>query len=211
MSHNQRFKRQFAQKIHFHNYIDNLRFGRLHVVDTKYGHSKNMIKKHKVFQLGYDFDLPSTKYLKETVIPESDVIWLDYCCTPTQPFVLKDMKLCTSKWVFVTFSLRGCKWKSQIKYIRRGTPYKIAWTYKYNDTSPMIVVAYYKNTPPKKLVNPVGQMFKYKWKNKWYTRQCKKLLLPPSDDSCLYLDLGDSNEPMNRCKLVRGSTRQISN
>lgn len=40
-----------------------------------------------------------------------------YCCTPTQYFVIQDLRLCTAKWVFATFSLRGCKWKSQIKYV----------------------------------------------------------------------------------------------
>ena len=73
-----------------------------------------------------------------------------------------------------TFSLRGCKWKSQIKYVCRGTPYKVGWTYLYNDTSPMIVVAYHKGNPPKRLHNPVG-----KWcmpQGDWY--ECKKLYHP---------------------------------
>ena len=195
-----RFQTPLAQKVYVHEYIDKLPFRDLHVIDTKYQHSKRLITKHKVHQMGYDFDLPSTKYLKHAHVRASDVIWLDYCCTPTQTFVIRDMKLCTSKWVFATFSLRGCKWKSQIKYIARGTPYKVAWTYLYNDTSPMIVVAYTKGTPPPQLHNPVGQWYKYKYKGVWYHRQCKKLLLPPKDDTGIYLDLGDSNEPISNCR-----------
>lgn len=64
------------------------------------------------------------------------------------------------------------------------------------DTSPMIIVAYAKGTPPPKLQNPVGQWYKYKYNGEWYHRQCKKLLLPPKDDTGIYLDLGDSNEPI---------------
>lgn len=100
--------------------------------------------------MGYDFNLPSTKYLKNAHIRVSDVVWLDYCCTPNQPFVIKDLRLCTSNWVFATFSLRGCKWKSQIKYI---------------------------------------------------ARRCRKLL-PPNDDTGIYLDLDDSNEPIKNCKGI---------
>lgn len=197
-----RFKTPLAQKVYFHAYLDNLHFGALHVIDTKFNHSKRLITKHIVYQIGYDFNLPSTVYLENTNVRATDIIWLDYCCTPSKPFVIKDMRLCTSKWVFCTFSLRGCKWKSQIKYIARGTPYKVAWTYLYNDTSPMIVVAYAKGTPPPKLQNPVGQWYKYKYKGKWYHRQCKKLLLPPKDDTGIYLDLGDSNEPIKRCTVT---------
>ena len=197
-----RFKTPLAQKVYLHQYIDRLPFRDLHVIDTKYGHSKRLITKHRVHQMGYDFGLSSTTYLKRARVRASDATWLDYCCTPTQHFVIQDMKLCTSNWVFATFSLRRCRWKSQIKYVIRGTPYKVAWTYMYNDTSPMIVVAYYKKSPPPVLHNPVGRWFKYKWRGKWYTRQCKKLLLPPKDDAGIYLDLGDSNEPMCRCKYT---------
>lgn len=197
-----RFKMPLAQKVFFHNYLDKLPFDDLHVIDTKYGHSRRLIAKHKVHQMGYDFGIKSTDYLRGANIPENDAIWLDYCCTPTQYFVIQDLRLCTAKWVFATFSLRGCKWKSQIKYVCRGTPYKVGWTYLYNDTSPMIVVAYHKGNPPKRLLNPVGKWYKFKWQGDWYTRQCKKLLLPPKDDSGVYLDLGDSNEPISRCKLA---------
>ena len=197
-----RFKKPLAQKIYVHKYLDKLKFNNLHVIDTKWGNSKRLIREHNVFQMGYDFDISSTTYLKNTRIPEQDVIWLDYCCTPTKHFVIQDLRLCTAKWVFATFSLRGCKWKSQIKYVCRGTPYKVGWTYLYNDTSPMIVVAYHKGTPPKQLINPVGKWVKFKWKGKYYTRQCKKLLLPPKDDTGIYLDLGDSNEPIKNCRYV---------
>ena len=71
----------------------------------------------------------------------------------------------------------------------------------------MIVVAYIniavKTTPPPQLHNPVGQWYKFKWKGVYYYRQCKKLLLPPKDDAGLYLDLGDSNEPIKNCTRVR--------
>jgi hypothetical protein len=136
----------------------------------------------------------------------NDVVFLDYCCTPAQPFVIEDMKLCKSKWVFATFSRRGCRWKAQVKHIVKNTRYKIAWSYLYNDTSPMLLIAYSKthSKPPPKLVNPVGKQYKYKWKRKWYYRNCKKLLLPPADDAGagLYLEFKDSNEPMSACTEV---------
>ena len=152
--------------------------------------------------MGYDFHTPSTKYLQKAKVRRNDVVWLDYCCTPSKPFVIKDIRLCKSKWVFATFSLRACKWKAQVKHVAKGTPYKVAWTYLYNDTSPMIVVAYARGTPPPRLVNPVGQWYKFKWRGRWYHRQCRKLLLPPEDDNVVYLDLGDSNEPITKCKII---------
>ena len=94
--------------------------------------------------------------------------------------------------------------ESQVKYICRKTPYKVAWTYEYNDTSNMIMVAYYKHKPPPKLVNPVGKHYKFKWKGKTYKRLCKKLLLGPSDEpNELYLEFSDSNEPWKRCTMCR--------
>ena len=193
-----RFKTPLAQKVYLHQYIDKLPFRDLHVIDTKHGHSKRLITRHKVHQMGYDFQLPSTEYLEHTRVRPNDVVWLDYCCTPTRHFVIKDMQLCTSKWVFATYS-RRCKWKSQIKYVARDTPYRVAWKYTYCDTAPMVIVAYHKETPPPTLVNPVGRRYKYKWRGMWYKRTCNKLLLPPDDDEGIYLDLGDSNEPMRSC------------
>lgn len=201
--HSVRFKVPLAQKVYIHDYLNKLEYGTLHAIDTKYMWTKKLITDHPVVQMGFDFGLKSTDYLSNATVDENDVIWLDYCCTPTQHFVIQDLKLCTSKWVFATFSLRGCKWKSQIQYIRRGTSYKVGWVYEYNDTSPMIVVAYFKDKPPPKLINPVGKKYKFLWKRKWYTRTCKKLLLPPEDDDQLYMMFRDSNEPIKNCDLVK--------
>ena len=52
--------------MYFHRYL----------IDTKY-HSKRLITKHKVHQMGYDFNLPSTTYLKNTKVRAADVVWLD--------------------------------------------------------------------------------------------------------------------------------------
>jgi hypothetical protein len=85
----------------------------------------------------------------------------------------------------------------------KGTKYKKAWVYKYNDTSPMIIVAYYRHNPPPKLENPVGNLYKYEYKKKWYIRECKKLLLGPSDEPDeLYYEFKDSNEPAALCVRV---------
>lgn len=78
-----RFKTPLAQKVYFHQYLDKLPFGALHVIDTKYHHSKRLITKHKVHQMGYDFNLPSTTYLKNTKVRAADVIWLDYYARTT--------------------------------------------------------------------------------------------------------------------------------
>lgn len=198
-----RFKTALAQKVYFHRYLDALPFDCLHVIDTKYGHSKRMIKSHEVFQMGYDFGIKSTDYLERSYQKYQDVVWLDYCCTASKPFVVKDLKLCKTKWVFCTFSIRACRWKAQVKHIVKGTKYKKAWVYKYNDTSPMIIVAYYRHNPPAKLENPVGNLYKYEYKKKWYIRECKKLLLGPSDEPDeLYYEFRDSNEPAALCVRV---------
>lgn len=198
-----RFKRPLAQKVFIHNYFNKLTYLAAHAIDTKYGHTKRMLKR-KTHQIGYDFNIKSTDYLKTARQRKNDIVWLDYCCTPSMPFVIEDLTLCKTKWVFTTFSTRGCKWKQQVKYIGKRSSYKVAWTYEYNDTSNMIMVAYYKTTPPPTLVNPVGRFFKYKWKGKTYKRQCKKLLLGPSDEpNELYLEFGDSNEPWRQCKMCR--------
>ena len=199
-----RFQIPLAQKIFIHRYIDALPFQRLHVIDTKHQHSKRLIKSHPVSQMGYDFNIKSTDYLKSGQHP-NDVVWLDYCCTASQPFVIKDLKLCQTKWVFCTFSIRGCRWKAQIKHVVKGTKYKKAWVYEYNDTSPMILVAYYDSgcVPPPVLVNPVGKTYKFRFNNKWFQRKCTKLLNGPEDEpNELYLNFKDSNEPMRRCRMV---------
>ena len=182
--------------------MDKLKFDRLHVIDTKFQHSKRLITKHPVSQMGFDFGIMSTDYLKAGQ-GYNDVVWLDYCCTASKPFVIKDLKLCQSKWVFCTFSVRACKWKSQIRHVIKGTSYKKAWVYEYHDTSPMILVAYYRDEPPPRLVNPVGQTYKYRYKNKWFHRTCTKLLNGPEDEpNELYLNFKDSNEPLRRCIKV---------
>ena len=197
-----RFKRVLAQKKFIHMYIDGLPFKRLHVIDTKHHHSKRLVKSHPVSQMGYDFNIKSTDYLKGGQA-FNDVVWLDYCCTASKPFVIKDLKLCQSKWVFCTFSTRACRWKAQIKHVVKGTPYKKAWAYAYNDTSPMILVAYYRNTPPPVLRNPVGKAYKFRYRNKWVHRTCLKLLHGPCDEpNELYLNFKDSNEPIRRCRMV---------
>ena len=197
-----RFSSVLAQKVYIHRYLDRLPFNELHAIDTKHGHTKRLIRQHHVSQIGYDFGITSTDYLTSGQDYE-DVVWLDYCCTASKPFVLKDLRLCQSKWVFCTFSVRACRWKSQIKFIVKGTPYKKAWHYEYNDTSPMILVAYYMDDPPPMLTNPVGASFKYKYKKQWYTRRCKKMLMGPSDEPDeLYYEFGDSNEPAAVCIKV---------
>jgi hypothetical protein len=198
-----RFQTVLAQKVYFHRYLDALEFKHLHVIDTKYGHSKRLIQSHSVTQMGYDFNIKSTNYLKRARQRYQDVVWLDYCCTASKPFVLQDLRLCKTKWVFCTFSVRACRWKAQIRHIVKGTLYKPAWVYEYNDTSPMIIVAYYRRKPPPLHLNPVGKKYKYKYKNKWYVRECKKLLLGPSDEPDeLYYQFKDSNEPAALCVEV---------
>ena len=83
-----RFQTPLAQKVYFHDYLDKLPFKDLHVIDTKYNHSKRMIRNHTVHQMGYDFDIKSTDYLKHAKVRVNDVVWLDYCCTASKPFVV---------------------------------------------------------------------------------------------------------------------------
>lgn len=198
-----RFSQAFAQKVWLHRYMNGLSFGALHVIDTKHGHSKRLITKHRVHQMGYDFGLPSTTYLEKAYQRANDVVWLDYCCTPYRSFVQRDLRLCKTKWVFCTFSVR-CKWRSRIKAVCRGTAYKMKWVYYYTDTCPMIVVCYSRSSKsPKALKNPVGKRYAFSYKGVVYERTCKKLLLGPSDDPDeLYLEFKDSNEPMYNCKRI---------
>ena len=195
-----RFLLVLPHKLYIHYYINNLVFKKLHVIDTRHNHSKRLMTKHKVVQMGYDFNLPSTKYLEQAKQEFNDVVWLDYCCTPSKNFVKQDVNLCRTKWVFCTFSIRGTKWKSTLRQLVRNTVYRLGWVYKYRDTSAMIFVALYVRTPPAKLVNPVGRKFKFKYNSKWYKRTCLSLLAGPSDESDHpYLQFRDSNEPVGAC------------
>lgn len=195
-----RFSLVLPHKLYIHHYINNLAFKTLHVIDTRHGHSKRLVTKHRVVQMGYEFGLPSTKYLERAKQQFDDVVWLDYCCTPSKNFVKQDVKLCRAKWVFCSFSVRGIKWKSTLRQLVKNTVYRLAWVYKYKDTSAMIFVALYVHKPPAKLVNPVGRKFKFKYNSKWYKRACLGLLAGPSDDTDHpYFKFRDSNEPAGAC------------
>ena len=199
-----RFACVHPYKLYLHYYIDCLDFGTLHVIDTNHGHSKRLVTDHRVRQMGYDFNLPSTAYLADARQDPEDVVWLDYCCTPNNMTVRHDLKLCRTKWVFCTFSTRGTKWKSTIKHLPKHTLYRYAWHLTYCDTSPMVFVAYSVRNPPPLLIDPVGYSFKFKYKSKWYTRVCQKVLCgPPDDIDQVYLKFHDSNEPFVNCRLVK--------
>lgn len=197
-----RFECALGQKRYIHDKINKMPFNDMFVIDTKFGHSKQMFRKrHRVHQFGYDFGQPSTQYLQKHRQPYNATVWLDYCCTPFKDFVQLDIQLCDAKWVFMTFSLRGCRcWKSKLKSLCKKTPYTLGWTYQYHDTSPMLLVCYYRSTrPPKRFSNPVGQTYTFMG----IKRRCQKLLIGPDDDeNQLYLQFKDSNEPAVRCRRV---------
>lgn len=201
-----RFAYVGPHKLFLHHYIDLLRFRTLHAIDTKYGHTKRLIKRHPVRQMGYDFGVPSSSYLATVNQHPEDVIWLDYCCTPNHMAVREDLKLCRTKWVFCTFSTRGTKWKSIVKRLPNQTLYRYAWHYTYTDSSHMVFVAYSVSKAPPLLKDPVGRTFKFEYESKMYTRKCEALLCgPPDDIDHVYLKFRDSNEPLAVCKLVKGS------
>ena len=192
------FKRMGAHKRHIHEYLLTLP-GRLHAIDTKHRLTETFFRGRKpVSVFGFDFGELSTDYLKRVKPKRSDIVWLDYCATPMAPFVTPDLTICNSEWVFCTFSTRNCKWRSKINEVRKGTGYRKAWVYAYCDTSPMILVAYYRDHKPPLLRNPVGHRFKFLT----YERRCVALVHGPRDDPVLYLKFKDSNEPYVSCVRV---------
>lgn len=203
-----RFKFPLGQKVYLHKQIIEL-FSRkktIHVIDTKHNHSKQLFSTSfdNVHQIGSDFNIYSTDYLRKTKQKPSDLIWLDYCRSPKAPFVDDDLQLCKTNVVLCTFSMRGCpNWKYKINYLGKKSGYKVSWIYHYHDTSPMLLVCYYKGIKkPRKIFNPVGKTYQFRYKNKWYSRKCKKILLGPKTDPVLYFKFRDSNEPIINCKLV---------